>query len=155
MRAKNIFSIIVVLSALIIGVRAVGQQKAASKFESYLRPASISVMDFAVLRANVDLVRRGGLTNDSTPAIVSYNAGRDEIDATVFVDRIGKQPLDKAKGEIEQVAKNTLWVLRHYIPELREEDFVLEVDWLRIDPITESGGQEVFAEYRNGKIAFK
>jgi hypothetical protein len=157
-RPKNVFSIISAVSVFVIATHAVGQKKSGSKFERYLQPASISAMDFAVLRANVDLKRSGSgaltYVGEPTPT-VSFNPDRNEIAATVFVDGIGKEPLDKARSQITFIAKDALHALRRYVPELQEGDFVLEVDWFKSDPVTVSGRLEVFAEYRNGKIVFK
>jgi hypothetical protein len=155
-RAKNIFPMAGgVMLTLASGI-VVGQKQTASKFERYLHPASISAMDLAVLRANVDLIRPGGLTLVGEPVpTVSYSSERDEVDATVFWHDIGKHPLDRARSEIKMTAKDVLYNLRKYIPEVREEDFVLEVDWLKLDPVTGEGGREVFGQYKNGNVVFR
>lgn len=35
----------------------VGQRRSASKFEKYFQPTTVSAMDFAMLQANIDLIR--------------------------------------------------------------------------------------------------
>jgi hypothetical protein len=150
------------LAAIVLGVAllsalgiTLGQRQAASRFDKYLRPASISAMDYAVLRANVDLIRPGGLFYIGVPTpTISYNPVRDLFDAAVFYDKIGDQPVGVARARIENLAKNVLYVLRQYVPEVRDEDLVMEVKWLKMNP-SGSGQQEVFGEYKNGKVVFK
>jgi hypothetical protein len=48
-----------------------------------------------------------------------------------------------------------LYRLRKYIPELRDEDLVMEVNWNKLDPITGMLGREVFAKYKDGKIVLR
>lgn len=154
-QAKTIVHIVLGVALLFALGIAFGQKQVAFKFEKYLRPASISVMDYAMLRANLDLIRPSGLTfiGEPTPT-VSYNAERDEINATVFYDHIGDQPVAVARSRIERVAQDVLYRLRQYIPEVRDGDLVMEVNWFKFNP-DGTGGQELFAAYKNGKVIFR
>ena len=134
MPTKNVVGMVVACVLMLASGIATAQRQGASKFAKYLRPASISAMDFVMLRANVDLIR-GGRTIVGIPAPeIFYDPEHSQIHANIFIDGIGKYPLNKARLTIEMTAKDVVYAVRRYVPDLGEEDFVLTVDWLNDGP---------------------
>jgi hypothetical protein len=149
-RSKTTVYAVIAGAALFVSGIAVGQ-KGPSKFSKYLRPSVRTEMDWIALGANVDAIREtlpqsGGLSVPFT----YFNAKENRPQAFVMISvKFMFEPLETVRAEISKAYYAAYSTLKHEIPELSEDDFVLKV----MSP-TPDHTHKLFAECKHGNIVF-
>jgi hypothetical protein len=147
MRSKT-FVYVVVAAALFASGIAVGQRGAASKFHKYVQPSVRTEMDSIALETTVDLILgslpyRDGLSIPKT----TFDYKENRLQAWVLISSdFEKAPLETVKTQIGALYKLEYVHLKASIPELSEDDFVLNVN--------RGSNFQPFAECRHGNIVF-
>jgi len=127
----------------------VGQQIQHSRYQKYFRPANPTVMDFATLRTEMNMLESG---SERVPSIW-WDGFHAHFVARSSVKRAEmKQPLDELRRKLSLDAFFAYEMLRVEIPELTPSDFKMEFSGYRSDDAIELS---VVAEYVDGKIVFK
>jgi len=129
-----------------------GQQTKRSRFEKYLRPGSITPMEIAVLKANIEVVR--SMISDAPKIYYDSSCACFLARVTITSDWT-KEPIDKVRARFMQVAGTALFALFAESPDngpISERD--VKVTFIELNgknPET----SHVVAEYVNGNIIFK
>jgi hypothetical protein len=139
----------------VVGV-LVGQQIRRSKFEKYLRPATATTMDVAVLRANLEVIR-GSMALD-TPRIY-YDSSRSCFVAhAVVTSELTKKPLEEVRTRLRILAAMARHALETEFQEMSkpgvapDRDFRMTFFELNLkDP----DASRDLAEYVDGNVVFK
>lgn len=146
-RSKTYVYVVVAGAALFGSGIAVGQ-KATAKFTKYLRPSVRTEMGSIANEATVDLILgslsyRDGL---SIPKL-TFEYKENRLQAWVLASSdLEKAPLDNVKLQIGALYRLAYVNLKASIPELSEDDFVLNVN--------RGSNFQPFAECRHGNIVF-
>ena len=148
MRSKTPVYLIVAGAALFASGIAVGQRAATSKFDKYLHPSVRTEMDSMALETTVDLILgslpyRDGLSIPKT----TFDYKENRLQAWVLTSPdFEKAPLEAVKTQIGGLYRLEYVRLKALIPELSEDDFVLNVN--------RGSNFQPFAECRRGNIVF-
>jgi hypothetical protein len=149
MRRSYIAFAVGIVVAFLSGA-AVGQKAQVSKFAKYRAAANVSVLDWALLQADMVALRDhvGYDPSGVAPARFFFDPKTDKITAMVMVDGnlLGKQQSASVKGNLLRTAQGIYTDLKISIHELTEQDF--EVEYKNLS----GNGPVDFGEYRNGEL---
>jgi hypothetical protein len=148
---------LVIAGTLLFAIGAlVGQQSQRSKFNKYTRPASVTEMDIAMLRANIGVVR--SFMSLEVPTIYfDQSCPCFTAHATITSDLVGK-PLDEVRAKLMALALTARRAVAFEFPELYkpgtlpDHDFKMTFFELNVQ---KPDASHDFAEYVDGKIVFK
>ena len=133
-----------------------GQQIAHSKFEKYLRPAGVTPMDLAVLRANVDAVR--SFVSFEVPTIYYNWSCTCFVAHATITSELMKEPLDQLRTRLMATAQTARSALEVEFPELYKSGTVPDRDFkmtfFEMNLKTPEASRDI-AEYTDGKIVFR
>jgi hypothetical protein len=154
--------LLVLIGVLLFAVGLlVGQQTQRLKYAKYLRPGTVSSMDLAMLRANLELLR-SYMPGDIPRVYYKSACGCFMARSVVTSDQM-KKPLDEARAFLMVKAILTHSALESEFPELPvwdptkpgtspDHDFKMTFVEVNIQNPDASGD---IAEYVDGKIVFK
>jgi hypothetical protein len=156
---KNVIRMIVGIAVVFASGVVVGQRQSASKFEKYFQPTSVSSLDFAMLQANIDLIREYVRDANGIPIPkVVYDPKQDKLHGSLTVDQnFNTLPVNQARMRLLNSCLSADTVVKRYMPELQFEDFVLTVNRRVLIEQLDRGVEppedhELFAECRNGNV---
>jgi hypothetical protein len=144
----NTLIFLVAGAALFASGIAVGQRAATSKFDKYLHPSVRTEMDSIALETTLDLILgslpyRDGLSIPKT----TFDYKKNRLQARVLTSSdFEKAPLETVKAQIGGLYLLEYMHLKASIPELSEDDFILNVN--------RGSNFQPFAECRHGNIVF-
>lgn len=148
MRPKMLMHVVIAGAALFASGIAVGQRAATSKFDKYLHPSVRTEMDSIAFETTVDLILgslpyRDGLSIPKT----TFDYKEHRLQAWVLTSSdFEKAQLETVKSQIGALYKLEYVHLKASIPQLSEDDFVLNVK--------RGSNFQPFAECRHGNIVF-
>ncbi len=162
---KTFRLLLVLIGVLLFAVGLLlGERIRSSKFEKYLRPTTVAPMDLALLRANLDMVRKN--TSLEVPTVYFDSSCGCFVGQATITDGLMKQPLDQVRAKLMAIAYIARESLRFEFPELSktelgpkagaapipDRDFKMTFFELNLQEPDKS--MDV-AEYVDGKIVFK
>jgi hypothetical protein len=155
---KTVRALLVLIGALLFAVGLlVGQKTQISKYQKYFRTGTISEMDFAVLQANLEIVRRHMLPQE-VPTVEWKGSCGCFVAGWVVTSAFMKSPLDEVRASFLGKALVVRQVLEEEFPELSKPGTVpdgdLRMTFFELNLQKPDASHEV-AEYLNGKIIFK
>ncbi len=139
-----------------------GQQIQRSKFDKYLRPATVAPMELSLLRANLELVRNFTPAS-SIPGLFDVPTISYDSRCACFVARavvtteLMKGPLDEVRGKMMATVDLAMASLKSEFPEVSQDrgsEHELKMTFFELNLKTPDASHEV-AEYADGKIIFK
>ena len=151
MRSKTCVCTVLAGAAIFGSGMAIGQRTSASRFAKHLGPSQRTEMELIELEANIDLIQLSMPRDDgmSVPS-VGFNYKKDRREASIFVSQEFTQAsLDKIKKAILFKYELAYSSVKHHIPEMTEDDFVLKVLYVLGEP-----DHNLFAECKNRNIVF-
>jgi hypothetical protein len=128
-----------VMSVIPEGLLAPSVSQNSSNFAKYLRPASVTRMDWAMLQAQVILLQEHmGWDNGVSTPVLSYDPKGDQIQAWTSVsEEFEKLSLDIMRGRIHNERAFCNGALGFGLPDLRTDAFILKVVTVRGKPLAE------------------
>jgi hypothetical protein len=148
---KTVRAWLVLIGVLLFAVGLlVGQQTQRSKYQKYFRPANLTVMDFATLRTEIDMLEAH--STEHVPSIWWDGLHARFVARVTVTSAELKQPLDELRRSWGLNASFAYEMLKVEVPELTPSEFTMEfVGFPSDDAIKLS----VVAKYTNGKIVFR
>lgn len=150
-RSIRLLLMLVGVLLFVVGL-LVGQEAHRSKFEKYLRPINVTQMQFALLEANIGVIRRYLSGSETGTPIIEYDPSCMCFWSTTLVStELMKKPLEEVRLKLSLGAMLTRQTLKQQVPELSDAgtDFKMRfqgfngTSWVTV------------AEYADGKIVFK
>lgn len=149
--------LLVFIGALLFAIGAlIGQQSQRSKFDQYLRPASVTPMDIALLKANVGVVR--SFMSLEVPTIYYDQSCPCFTAHATITSELTKEPLDKLRVRLIGIAATTRRALVFEFPEVSKSGTVPDRDFKMTFfelNLQNPDASHDLAEYVDGKIVFK
>jgi hypothetical protein len=148
--------LVVIAGIVFIVGLLLGQQTQRSKFERYLRPATVTPMDVAVLRTNIEVVK--SFMQLDVPTIYYSSSCKCFTAHTIVTSELAKQPLDEVRRTLMARATIARRALAIEFPEMSKPDTVPDRDFkmtfFELNTKNPDASRDL-AEYVDGKIVFK
>jgi hypothetical protein len=140
---------------LFVGGVGVGQKAGASKFAKYQQPAYISLMDWTLLQARVQIIAGNLYMEDGIGYPDFYfDPHTNKVRALVIVSAstLEGEPAGKVRENLQESAEWAQATAHHYLPELAAQD--LEIEFRALDGKAKEAGKGyyTYAEYKNGQL---
>jgi hypothetical protein len=158
LKMTNTFrSLLAFIGALLFAIGVLlGQQGQRSKFDKYMRPASVTPMDIAALKANLGVVR--SFMSLEVPTIDYDPACQCFLAHASVTSELTKEPIDKVRVKLMGIAATTRRALAFEFPELSKPGTVPDRDFkmtfFELNIQNPNASHDV-AAYVDGKIVFK
>jgi hypothetical protein len=137
------------LFLFVIGL-LVGQQTQRSKFDKYLRGASVSQMQISILEANMDVIR-AYLPLEVPVIYYDQSCSCFPAHATI-ASEVTKKPFDELRSHLTVLVDTARSQLSLEVPEVSERDFKMTFTELNLE---HPDPPRTIPEYANGKLMFK
>jgi hypothetical protein len=156
---KRLRTLLVLLSLFLFAAGFIaGQQTRRLKFEKYLRPTAVTMMDLSVLRANIDIIRDHISWDDPVPQVFFDSSCSCFSSFVTISGEMMRLPLEELKSKLMIIALRARHDLKQWVPELADPtdtaDRDFKMSYWAFNPKQPKESKTV-AEYIDGKIVFK
>jgi hypothetical protein len=156
---KTLRLLLVIVGILLFAVGLLlGQQIRRAKFEKYLNAATVTPMEVAVLRTNVEIVKQYMPIAIGIPTVY-YNPSCACFTAhAIITSESMKKPLDEVRSELTAKASLVRKTLEDEFPEFSKPGTVPDRDFKMTFfelNLQKPDASHDLAEYVDGKIVFK